>query len=392
MRIGLLTGVLVVSLYAEVYDFEKLKAYALTHTPTLRQAQLRIAKSEAKNALRLRSLNPVLSLEAARFDNDTEGIESGYGISFSQSIRMPGYYDAQKKRAEAVRAQAVEFARRDKAMFVRDLALLYTDYVAAVKRRRLWQEELKLVGRLRDAAKARLQAGTATRADVLRADIEAHRIRQAVLQAQREETTLQRELFAYAGIEGEAKLKARFLYPVARYEAKNADDAPESRILQAQLRRLQAEARETGSIWRTFEFQGGYEKEPDWSVARVGIALSLPLHHTRSQERRLAALERSSVALEKSALERTLAQRKTMYRERMGLTIRAFALSQKSVKEQRRLIAMLEEDYRLYKGSLFALLQAKRDYLQSRKSQIALQRLYNIDRIRLRYLQGAYNE
>jgi outer membrane protein TolC len=61
-------------------------------------------------------------------------------------------------------------------------------------------------------------------------------------------------------------------------------------------------------------------------------------------------------------------------------------------KEQQELTTLLQEGYKIAKGSLFQLMTAKNKLIQTRKALLQTQKMINDQKIALRFLQGDYND
>jgi len=61
-------------------------------------------------------------------------------------------------------------------------------------------------------------------------------------------------------------------------------------------------------------------------------------------------------------------------------------------KEQQELTSLLQEGYKIAKGSLFEMMSAKDKLIQTRKALLQTQKIMNDQKIELRFLQGDYND
>ncbi len=86
----------------------------------------------------------------------------------------------------------------------------------------------------------------------------------------------------------------------------------------------------------------------------------------------------------------------TMQREALAYSIRELNTQYQSLqvleKEQKELMELFEEGYRISKGSLLDLMLTKQKLVNTWKSLLSTHKMVNDQRIELNYLQGKYNE
>jgi len=69
-----------------------------------------------------------------------------------------------------------------------------------------------------------------------------------------------------------------------------------------------------------------------------------------------------------------------------------YSLLKDLAKEQSEILNLLEEGYRISKGSLLELMIARKRVIDTNKKILNIDRVYNFKKIDLNYLQGAYND
>jgi outer membrane protein TolC len=146
------------------------------------------------------------------------------------------------------------------------------------------------------------------------------------------------------------------------------------------------------SGFRNFDLYSSLEQEPDQAVLRVGVNIPLNINNDRSEERMLARLQMQQTALDNRQLEISLRSQKEMLQSAIRELSQQYHALRTLQKEQKELVALLEEGYRIAKGSLFELMTEKGRLIRTRKALLQTQKMINNQKIALRFLQGDYNE
>jgi hypothetical protein len=86
----------------------------------------------------------------------------------------------------------------------------------------------------------------------------------------------------------------------------------------------------------------------------------------------------------------------TMQRVSLQSAIRDLSAQYRSLealqKEQKELLSLFEEGYRISKGSLLDLMLTRRRLIETGRALLQTQKLANDQRIELNYLQGKYHD
>lgn len=170
-------------------DVEQLVALALRRNPALAAAQRRVERLRARRP-QVESLeDPMLTLAPVGDMAQTAAGEVGFMAGLSQKFPFPGKLEARGDAADRA-AEAAEADLADRRL-----------QVAAAVRRAWWSlayarqavgvvnEDVQLRERLRDSAAARYRAGSAERADVLRAQVEVDALFQDLLELRQQGET-----------------------------------------------------------------------------------------------------------------------------------------------------------------------------------------------------------
>ncbi len=388
------TGVLFIAFSLSLFGmgFERFRAYTLKHSPILRQQRLKVQMIETRNAMRLRTENPTLSVEGAHYDPKEGSNDFGFALTLSQPIRTERFYEGVQAAAIADLSLAQAYAAEGRAGFLRRLETLYTEFVYRSKLLALLREEYRLSRKTTDMVFKRYKNGSETKVAYLQAKTQTSLLRTQLYDARRQRDTLYYRLLAAAGFDKKISLSETFLYPVFTTVPESGKPSPLETILLAKEKVYRSKAIAAQGSFTRYELSTELEKEPDQSIFRVGVSIPLAIYHDRSEERMLAKLQQNSVVLERRQLAVTIKNRKAMLKSAIReLTSRYRALLSLQ-KEQKELTSLLQEGYALSKGSLFELMAAKNRLIQTRKALLQTQKTINEKKIELRFLQGAYND
>jgi len=373
-------------------SYTQFKAHTLKHAKVLQSQAVNISKTQAKNALTLRTPNPTLSVEIGRYDPAFQSEAYSYSVSASQKVRTSSYLDALKSSANAQSTLSQLLVTQGKATYIQTLETLYTNYVYQSKMLTLLQEEIKLSKKMTSIAKERYKSGSETKVTYLQAKTQS-----LSLKIERHSIKVQRDshyykLLAMAGYTKKVFLNKQFIYAVhsqGRY--KNSLNIQEQ-ILEAKNRLYTSELAIKSETFKSYELTAGFEKEPEQSILRVGISLPLPLQHNRAEEKTLAKLKMQQLILDKEQLLLSNHNNKKMLKSAINERTQQYQALKLVKKEQQSLTNLLTEGYQIAQGSLFELMLSKNRLIQTKKQLLQTQKEINMQNIALCYLQGAYND
>jgi len=373
-------------------SYTQFRDYTLKHSPLLKSRALNVKKADITNAIDLRAENPVLTLEGSRFDPDDARKSYEYAVALTQSIRTPWYMEGirQKSRANTLLAQA--FKTQGHAGYLKTLENLYTEYVFQSRLLLLLKSEYRLSKRIAQMVKERYESGSENKVAYLQARTQTLSLKTQLYTTKQQRDTLYYQLLAVAGIEKNVSLQQRFIYPVSPVTKTSAKRSAQQQILDAKERLYRSELLMNKSGFRNFDLYSSLEKEPDQSVIRVGVNIPLSINNDRTEERMLAKLRMQQIALESRQLAVSLKMRKEMLKSAIGELSQQYRALKSLQKEQKELVALLEEGYRIAKGSLFQLMSEKQKRIETQKALLQTQKMINIKKIELRFLQGDYND
>jgi hypothetical protein len=106
----------------------------------------------------------------------------------------------------------------------------------------------------------------------------------------------------------------------------------------------------------------------------------------------LAKLKGQQTQLEQEQLSLNVHSQKQMFKASIRELSMQYGALKMLQKDQKSLTALLQEGYKIAKGSLFQLMTTKNRLIQTGKSLLQTQKMINDQKIELRFLQGDYND
>ena len=373
-------------------SYEQFKRHTLKNSKILKSQTLTLQSRQQENNILLRTANPVLSLEGSRFNEKVGDNRFGYAVTASQTIRTPGYMDGLQSKAKASSLLSQAFVTQGRAGYLKTLEELYTQYVYQNKMLSLLQQEYTLSNKVTKMVKERYQSGSENKVAYLQARTETLTLKTQMYTTKQQQSTLYYQLLAVAGFSKKISLEKRFIYSVSSKTKRSSKLSPQQQILKAKKKVFQSDYNMNQSSFQNYSLYGGIEKEPDQSILRFGLNIPLAIHNDRSEERMLAKLKMQQTQLDAEQLTiNTRSQKKMIKAAIRELSNQYYALRTLQ-KEQQELTTLLQEGYKIAKGSLFQLMTAKNKLIQTRKALLQTQKMINDQKIALRFLQGDYND
>ena len=373
-------------------SYAKFKEHTLKHSKVLQSQKLSLQVTQQENNILLRTSNPTLNLEASRFDEDIGNNSFGYSVSASQTIRTGSYMDGLKNKTYASTLLRKAFVTQGKAGYIQTLEGLYTDYVYQNKMLSLLQQEYKLSNKVTNMVKERFKNGSDNKVSYLQARTETLALKTQMYTIKQQVSTRYYQLLTIAGLRKKVSLEKRFIYSVSSKTKHSSKLSPQQQILQAKETLYQSDLSMNQSSFQNYDVYAGMEKEPDQSILRLGINIPLAMHNDRSEERMLAKLQGQQTKLDREQLSLNVHSQKQMLKASIGELSAQYNALKMLQKEQQELTSLLQEGYKIAKGSLFEMMSAKNKLIQTKKALLQTQKIINDQKIELRFLQGAYND
>lgn len=200
---------------APALTLEEVVRRALQHSPQVVQAEGTVETSGAAELTAFGAYLPNLNFSSgaarsstSRFDPNTNTTVSGAsdsynaGLSSSVDLFTGGRRGAQVTQARAQTRAAEAALVQQRYAVTRNAKAGYFDVARATDLIRSAEARLERAENALSAASLRQQAGTATRSDVLRAELERANARQALLQAQNQKRAAMFSLGRLVGVDG----------------------------------------------------------------------------------------------------------------------------------------------------------------------------------------------
>lgn len=373
-------------------SYKTFKSKTLKHSKILKSQNISLQNTQQKNKIRLRTANPTLTLESSRFDIKNGNNRFGYGITVSQDIRTSSYMNGLNQQTQASVLLSKAFTTQGKAGYIKTLEKLYTQYVFHSKMLTILKQEYKLSKHVTNIVYQKYKSGSETRVAYLQAKTETLTLKTQMFTTKQQSYTLYYQLLALAGVSKNISLEKKFIYSVSSQTKNSSKLTPKQQILEAKQKLYQSNYTMNKSSFRKYNLYTNIEKEPDQSIIRIGINIPLSIYNNRNEERMLAKLKIQQTTLDNEQLNINIVAQKKMKKVAIRELSNQYYALRSLQKEQKELSSLLQEGYKIAKGSLFELMTAKNKLIQTRKALLQTQKLINNQKIELRFLQGYYND
>ncbi|HEX7091587.1 MAG TPA: TolC family protein [Longimicrobiales bacterium] len=402
----------------KVVTLEEAVAAALQSHPSLIQGRGAVRTAEAGERTAWGAFLPSLSLSSGaslssteRFNPQTNttvrGSNDSYsaGVSASLDIFTAGRRGAELRRARAATEAAEASLVNQRFAVILSVKQAFFDVLRADELIRVAEAGLNRAREGLEAAQHRMDAGTATRSDVLRAELEIANARQALLQAQAQRRTAAFALGRLIGVDG--AVGARLTQPLEPRPLPVSDEELAAMVLQSapSVRAAESAARsaEAGvaaartAYFPSLRFSGGYDWFNQNAALNGGrtswgmrLSLSYPLFNGFARE---ASVERAEVEADvaraqledarraaRAELERVLADLR-LAEQRIALTGEAVRVAEEDLRVQ-------QERYRLGASTILEQITSQVNLLQAELDRVAARYDYQIARAQLEALVG----
>ena len=389
-RTGLLFFIFSLSLFGMSY--ETFKAKTLKNSKILKSQTLTLQTAQQRNNILLRASNPVLNLELSNYNENIGGSDIEYAAGLSQTIRTGSYMDGLQEKANAISLLSKAYVTQGRAGYIKTLENLYTQYVYQSKMLSLLDQEYTLSNRVTAMVKERYMSGSENRVAYLQARTETLTLKTMKYTTKQALVKLYYQLLAVAGLTQKVSLEKRFIYSISSKTKYSVKLSPQQQVLKAKEKLYRSDYSINRSSFRNFDLYASVEQEPDQGIVRVGVNIPLSINNDRSEERMLAKLKMQQTKLDNEQLSISIRSQKKMLKAAIGELSAQYHALRTLQKEQQELTTLLQEGYKIAKGSLFQLMAAKNKLIQTRKALLQTQKMINDQKIELRFLQGDYND
>jgi len=373
-------------------SYKEFKQYTLKNSNILKSQTLSSQTTLQENNILLRASNPTLNMELSNFNQNVGGSSVEYSASLSQTIRTGSYMNGLQNKAYAATLLNKAFVTQGRAGYIKAFEGLYTQYVYQNKMLSLLKQEYTLSNKVTQMVKERYQSGSENRVAYLQARTETLTLKTQMYTTKQQQSTLYYQLLAIAGFTKKVSLQKSFIYSVSSNTKNSSRLSPEQQLIAAKEKLYQSDLTMNQSSFRNYNVYAGIDKEPDQSILRFGVNIPLSIHNDRSEERMLAKLKIQQTELDRKQLNINVRSQKQMIKAAIRELSNQYYALRSLQKEQQELTTLLQEGYKIAKGSLFQLMTAKNKLIQTRKALLQTQKIINDQKIALRFLQGDYNE
>jgi outer membrane protein TolC len=391
---------------------------ALRQSPEMVQATSSVTTANSSERVAFGAFLPSLSLTSSagrasteRFNPTTNTTVTGSNDSYSAGLSAGvdlftgGRRGAELKRADAA-TDAAEATLVERTFAVTLSAKqAYFDVARAGELGRVAQARLERAQEGLTAAQRRLQVGSATRSDVLRAQLEENNAKQALATAQSQERTAAFALARLVGSETPVyaqAFKAQVPRPLSISEAELtslvSEQAPAVTTAEANYEASRASASAARAQYLpTLRLSGGYDwfnQDPAFNGGNLSwtmrVGLSYPLFNGFTREDNVARAEATARNASATAADAHLKARADFERVMNALKLaeEQVALSTQAVEVAREDLRVQEERYRLGMSTILDRITSQVNLMDAENNEVAARYDYEIARAQLEALIG----
>lgn len=391
---------------------------ALRHDPTLAQAdgQLRTSASAERSAWGAFLPSMSMSTGASRSSTERFNPQTNTSVSGSQGSYSAGLNasydvftggrrlaDLKRTRAQSDAAQASFLERRYAAALSAKRA--FFDVLRASELIGVAELRLGLADQGLQAAEQRLKLGSATRSDVLRAELERNRARQALLSAQNQKRTASFALGRTVGVDGAVEAEAgETLAPEMLEVDRDAlyalvlERAPSVRAAEASARAANAGfSAARAQYLPSLSLSSGYDwfnQQPNFADARgswsLRLGLSYPIFNRFQREDAVARADVQADVARAQLEDARLGARAELERVlgALDLAEQSLALTEEAVRVADEDMRVQQERYRLGASTILDQLTSQVARFEAENDRVAARYDYQLARAELEALIG----
>ncbi len=377
------------SFAAEAY--ENYLKELLKKSKKLQSAALVKEEYDLKKEISIRPYDPVLEIERGRFASGSYDESDPWRVSVGWKLRMP-------KAGERLREISRKYLRYSKALyglekaeFIKNMNLLYTEWVYEELLYDLLSQERSLANKLAQIAKKRFINGAAKGVEASFLELAAKAVDSSMaLQKIRKKEAYDR-MIAFSAADVRPVLKPRFLYETkSKFSARKSVD-PVVRILELKEAIYTEKAGYEDILIKDFETRIEYENESGQEIYRVTFSVKIPLFSYKREEAALERIEAKRSIFDKEARSKEVSMRLSYIVSSIDELKKALKLENRLLKEQRELLKRYEEGYEIAKSSLMEILSLKNDLVKTQRRILDIKKRFNDLVIEMNFLKGEYD-
>lgn len=403
---------------ADTLSLQEVVDRALKASPEIVSAESSVSNAQSSERLAFGSYLPSLSLttnyglaSADRLNPETNTIVSGSSDSYRAGLNAGiDIFTGGRRSAETRRANAVTIAA--------EATLIERRFAVTLNAKRAYfdvakAEELVVVSQARlararegqSSAERRLQVGTATRSDVLRAQLETMNAQNALASAQSQVRSAAFALGRLVGADGPIfaeKFTQQTPRPLALSDAELVQLAVEQAPFVTSADAIYEQARATASAARaqylpSLRLSGGYNwfnQDPTFNDGQLswsmGLGINYPLFNGFTREDNIARAEnltRNASATYADAKRRARADLERVL-SALRLAEEQVALTRQAAEVAREDLRVQDERYKLGMSTMLDRITSQVALMDAERAEVAARYDYEIARAELEALVG----
>ncbi len=369
-------------------DFNEFKQMALKNNPYLSAVKLKKDTVNEETKILTRYKNPSINLEFSNFDVTASSNGTGYAAFVNQPVRLWGVYDAKKGFADAKTDEIEKQLSKTKALFVRDLSLLYVDYKTISKIYDLSLEMLEITKKILDITKQRYQNGTISKAKYFQAEVTYNKFKNSVFSIEIKKQESFYNLLKFAKIKKDIQLQTSYSFKI-KDPNKDTANSYDIAYLSSKIRTSKESSKIFSNKIEWSELYLGFEKEPDRKIIRAGFNIPIAVFNKKDEEKALSLLKAKKYELLKDAKQTEL----DFELKKIKTNLKNLQKLKNSTKEliasQEKLLDIYEESYKIANTDIIELQIIQNNLISSKLKLIKTQSLIEKNIINYNYITGA---
>jgi len=365
-------------------DFRSFEKEVLSSALELKIEALRQEMESIKTTLPLYDKPIELELFASEYK------ERIYEAGGSVGIKIPILLNEKELRAIATarHKRGRLLVRYAKAKFLKQLELLYTDYVYTAKKEKIAMQNVALAQKLLHLVQQRYKAKATTKKDLLRSQAVVLEAKKEALQARRERERARMALQSFA--QKEIDCIPKFLYET--FDEKKGIGMLPFRILELAIQEALQQKKSVSKKLRRIDLVLEYEKEPDQDIYRAGVAIPFINDEMVREQKYLAIMQERALKLKLNKNRYKLTTQLEIFKQNAKLLQSEIEESRTLLSQEREALRLIVKSYELQAATITELLQARQSLLKAQHA--LLQSRYELQKriIQIRFIQGEYDD
>jgi cobalt-zinc-cadmium efflux system outer membrane protein len=374
-------------------SYQEILDKALQKNITLQIAQRKESIIALEGKIETRRKNPNLELEVSDFlelDRNRFGAINDFGLraGVSQELLLPKVKKEIEHLTQAKMGVAKENYTLLKSEFIYQFTLKYLAYRNALKKESFLEEALHISNEILETVKIRYEHGAVPQSEFLQSRLDTRQLLNRIDELRLETSTKRDDFLLFANIQQNIDIDEGYVVHLKKSSWRDPFKklkVQEERLSTATLKRL-------SHTIEMIELFSEIEKEPQEDIFRVGISVPLPLYNTKSQERALAKIARSTQIAKQESREYLVGIRLQQLKKKQKQIKETKEQYQRRLDEQEQLFEMYKQGYDFAKVNLFKLQESQKRMVEIQERLSLLEMRYEKNIVTINYLKGAYHE